>query len=180
MRIRRCPRCFWRGWWHVFGFSVMATRVLVCGMAAAALTGVFRLAKGLAGTSAAVATVALTAVYPVWFAQSSLAHADIFAAAFTLWGLSFYFVRRQDAGTGEPLEAATMERLAAAVLFALAALSKETAIITPMALAGLELWLAMRARKHEPHRWVRVHLAWVGALAAPVLPLLGWYGYHLA
>ena len=35
----------------------------------------------------------LTALYPVWFAQSTLAHADIFAAVFTLWALSFYFER---------------------------------------------------------------------------------------
>ena len=29
--------------------------------------------------------MALTAVYPVFFAQSSLAHADLFAAAAALW-----------------------------------------------------------------------------------------------
>ena len=41
--------------------------------------------------SAAVAfwTVVLTGLYPIWFAQSSLAHADIFAAACTLWGLVY-------------------------------------------------------------------------------------------
>jgi len=168
------------GWWHVFGLSVLATRVLVCGVAAAALVGVYRLAKGIAGASAGLATMVLTAVYPVWFAQSSLAHADIFAAAFTLWGLSLYFVRRQDPVTGEPLDAALTERVTAAVLFSCAALSKETAIVTPVALACLEAWLALRAwRTHaEPKRWLGVHLAWVLALVAPVLPLLGWYGYH--
>ena len=57
---------------------------------AAALLAVYRLARGLLGTRAAVATTLLTAIYPVWYAQSTLAHADIFAAAFTLWGLSFY------------------------------------------------------------------------------------------
>lgn len=174
------PSLLLAGWWRVFGFSVVATRVLVCGVAAAALVGVYRLVKGIAGASAAMATMVLTAIYPVWFAQSSLAHADIFAAAFTLWGLSFYFVRREDPATGEPLEAAWLERVGAAVMFACAALSKETAIVTPVALAGLELWLAMRMwwMDREPRRWLGVHLAWVGTLVAPVLPLLGWYGYH--
>lgn len=174
------PSLLLAGWWHVFGFSIVATRVLACGMAAAALVAVYRLAKGVAGPGAALATMVLTAAYPVWFAQSSLAHADIFAAAFTLWGLSLYFVRRQDPVTGEPLDAALLERVAAAVLFALAALAKETAVITPVALAGLEAWLALRSwrTKSDPARWLGVHLAWTAALVAPVLPLLGWYGYH--
>ena len=34
-------------------------------------------------------TVVLTALYPIWFAQSTLAQADIFAAACTLWGLVY-------------------------------------------------------------------------------------------
>jgi 4-amino-4-deoxy-L-arabinose transferase-like glycosyltransferase len=174
------PSLLLAGWWSVFGFSVVATRVLVCGVAAAALVGVYRLAKGIAGASVAMATMVLTAAYPVWFAQSSLAHADIFAATFTLWGLSFYFVRREDPATGEPVEAAVVERVAASVLFALAALSKETAIVTPLALALLELWLGVRVwrKRAEPRRWLTVHMAWAAALVAPVLPLLGWYGYH--
>ena len=44
----------------------------------------------LAGPAVATVTTLLTALYPIWFAQSTLAHADIFAAAFTLWALSFY------------------------------------------------------------------------------------------
>ena len=59
-------------------------------VASLALLAVWRLAMRVGG-SALVAfwTVALTAIYPIWFAQSSLAHADIFAAACTLWGLVY-------------------------------------------------------------------------------------------
>ena len=42
----------------------------------------------------AVATVICTALYPVFFAQSSLAHLDMMAAALTLWGLAMYVERR--------------------------------------------------------------------------------------
>ena len=52
-----------------------------------ALTAVWRLAMRLTGIPAvAFWTVLLTALYPVWFAQSTLAHADIFAAACALLG----------------------------------------------------------------------------------------------
>ena len=42
----------------------------------------------------AATTTLLTAIYPIWFAQSTLAHADMFAAAATLWGLVFVFPGR--------------------------------------------------------------------------------------
>ena len=119
-------------WWHLSGFVVSGTRTLVCMVAAAALLGVFKLAKNLTTTAVAAVTVVLTAIYPVWFAQSTLAHADIFAAAFTLWGLAFYFDRTEPTHSGNAFVAALM--------FSLAALSKETAIVTPAALA---LWEAI-------------------------------------
>ena len=40
-------------------------------------------------------TVVLTGLYPIWFAQSTLAHADIFAAACTLWGLVYALPERE-------------------------------------------------------------------------------------
>ncbi len=46
-------------------------------------------------TRVAATTTVLTAIYPVWFAQSTLAHADMFAAAATLWGLVFVFPGRR-------------------------------------------------------------------------------------
>ena len=112
------PSILLAAWWHLSGYHIAATRMFLCLIAAAALLGVFRLARLLAGTSAAIAVTLLTALYPVWFAQSTLAHADLFAAAFTLWALSYALTR-----TGPAL---------AAILFSLAALSKETAIVTPV------------------------------------------------
>src|SRR5438270_8559843 len=85
------PSILLASWWHVSGFVVSGTRTLIVMVSAVALVAVFRLAKSLLNASAAAATVLLTALYPIWFVQSTLAHADIFAAAFTLWGLAFYF-----------------------------------------------------------------------------------------
>src|SRR5262249_60639950 len=93
-------------------------------LAAFALTNVFLLARRLTRTGVAVATTVATAVYPVFFVQSSLAHADLTAAAFTLWGIRLYVEKR-----------VWPSQLA----FCLAVLSKETAIITPLALALWEL-----------------------------------------
>ena len=76
--------------WKLFGFSPLVTRVAMCCVASLALTAVWDLALVTTGRqSVAVATVGLTAIYPVFFAQSSLAHADLFAAAATLWALPF-------------------------------------------------------------------------------------------
>jgi hypothetical protein len=72
---------------------ILATRLLVCAFAAAGCWPFFRLTQRLLGAPAAVAVTLLTAVYPIWFAQSSLAHADIFAAAFTLWAFALYLPR---------------------------------------------------------------------------------------
>jgi hypothetical protein len=128
----------------------------MCAVAALALTAVWRLAVTATGKqSVALATVVLTAIYPVFFAQSSLAHADMFAAAGTLWALAFWIE-----GKIWP----------AALCFALAALSKETAIVTPLALAIWESW-----RVRQPRR---MRIRKVLALAAPGIPLAGWYLYH--
>jgi 4-amino-4-deoxy-L-arabinose transferase-like glycosyltransferase len=163
------PSILLAGWWHLSGYVVSGTRTLVCMVAAAGLLGVYKLARGLAGSAVAAVTVLLTAIYPVWFAQSTLAHADIFTAAFTLWGLAFYLDRGEaELGYGRPLWAALM--------FSLAALSKETAIVTPVALALWEAILLVRGRRERLLR--RMHAGWVVALLAPVIPLAGWYAYH--
>src|SRR3981081_2093509 len=136
------PSILLAAWWHLSGYVVSGTRTLVCMVAAAALLGAFRLAKNLTTTSVAAATVILTAIYPVWFAQSTLAHADIFAAASTLWGLAFYFDRPQ------PSQSNVQNQNLAAIMFSLSVLSKETAIVTP---ASLVLWEAILwFRNREP------------------------------
>jgi 4-amino-4-deoxy-L-arabinose transferase-like glycosyltransferase len=162
------PSILLAAWWHLSGYVVSGTRTLVCMVAAAGLLGAYKLAKNLATTSVAIVTALLTAIYPIWFAQSTLAHADIFAAAFTLWGLAFYL---------DNTEAAHKRNtLLTALLFSLAALSKETAIVTPAALALWEATLFIRTRREPASR--RSHLNWLLALLAPILPLATWYTYH--
>ncbi|HEX4575821.1 MAG TPA: glycosyltransferase family 39 protein [Edaphobacter sp.] len=162
------PSILLTAWWHLSGYVVSGTRTLVCMVTAAALLGVFKLAKTLTNTAVAAITVILTAIYPVWFAQSTLAHADIFAAAFTLWGLAFYLDRTEPAPN--------QNTFLAPLMFSLAALSKETAIVTPAALALWEGILLLREGREAILR--RVHLNWLLALLTPVLPLAAWYAYH--
>jgi 4-amino-4-deoxy-L-arabinose transferase-like glycosyltransferase len=169
------PSLLLSAWWKIFGFHILATRILVCLVSASALLAVFRLVRSLLDTRAACATTLLTALYPIWFAQSTLAHADIFAAAFTLWALTFYL----QPTASQPDQ--TRRQIAAFVLFSLAALAKETAIVTPAALAAWEffqLLLDLRDRRDPAQR--RAHLAWTAALAAPIAPLIAWYAYHRA
>jgi 4-amino-4-deoxy-L-arabinose transferase-like glycosyltransferase len=162
------PSILLAAWWHLSGYVVSGTRTLVCMASAAALLGVFKLAKDLATTSVAAVTVTLTAIYPVWFAQSTLAHADIFAAAFALWGLAFYLDRSGPTSNRNTFMAALM--------FSLAALSKETAIVTPVALALWEAVLLVRNRSSNITR--SSHLKWLFALLVPIVPLAAWYAYH--
>src|SRR5215472_12027231 len=137
------PSILLAAWWHVSGYVVSGTRTLIVMVTAAALVAVFQLARSLLNTPAAVATVILTAVYPIWFAQSTLAHADIFAAAFTLWGLALYF------------EPGNENQIVTSGLFSFAALSKETAIVTPLALACFEAVLLFRTYAKPRER--RIH-----------------------
>lgn len=150
-------------WWKISGFSPAVTRLAVCLVTALALTGVFALCRRLLNAEVAAATTLLTALYPVWFAQSTLAHADIFAAAGTLWGLFYCLEERPDPRQG----------WLAALCFSLAALAKETAIATPLVLLLWHLW-EMRRKPTQGREHLRVALQ----LGLPVLPLAAWYAYH--
>ncbi len=179
--------------WHITGFHILATRLIVCAFAAAALLAVFRLTQSLLCTPAALAVTALTAVYPIWFAQSTLAHADIFAAAFTLWAFAIYLPKRQEIGSrkqevagrgaafAQPSQRSSLLPtsyflLPVSCLFTLAALSKETSILQPATLAALELFLLWQHRRDRTA--ARTHLRWIAALTFPVLPLAAWFLYH--
>jgi 4-amino-4-deoxy-L-arabinose transferase-like glycosyltransferase len=163
------PSILLAAWWHLSGYVVSGTRTLVCMVSAAALLGLYKLSKSLTSTAAAAVTVFLTAIYPVWFAQSTLAHADIFAAAFTLWGLAFYFDQPA------PGQSSTQNLNLAAIMFSLSVLSKETAIVTPAALAAWEAILWLRNKEKDERR---THRNWIAALLAPIVPLVAWYAYH--
>ncbi|MDQ2925703.1 MAG: glycosyltransferase family 39 protein [Acidobacteriota bacterium] len=161
--------------WHLTGFNILATRTFICLIAAAALLAVYLLARAFIGTRAAVAVTLLTAVYPIFYVQSTLAHADIFAAAFTLWAIALYFGNSVEGCHPERSEGPAFFARATtiALLFSLSVLSKETAIVTPFALALHRLYLSIRDRKNR-----RTHLLWLATLGVCVLPLLAWYGFH--
>ena len=111
-------------WWKFSSFTPAMTRFAMLLIASATLLGVWRLARYVANAQVALATVICTALYPVFFAQSSLAQLDMLAAAFTIWGLAMY----------------VQGRVGAAVVFlAVAPVAKETALIAPMALMMWEL-----------------------------------------
>ncbi len=111
-------------WWKVVGYAPIVTRSAMLVVAAFSLFGLFRLAERAANTEVAIAATLCTAVYPVFFAQSSLAQVDLAAAGLTFWGLCAYLEDRP---------------VAVAAWFSLAALAKETAVIAPVALAAWEL-----------------------------------------
>jgi Dolichyl-phosphate-mannose-protein mannosyltransferase len=176
-------------WWKVVGYAPLVTRTAMLVLAAFSLLGVFRLAERVANTKVAIASTMCTALYPVFFAQSSLAQVDLAAAGLTFWALSAY------------VEGQAVETI---LWFVLAALAKETAILAPLALAGWEI-IGLLAQKtlrpaitrpsgtgSDPQlspalkRWATIGLPLRGAplriasLLIPALPLALWYVYHYA
>ena len=161
------PSIYLALWWKASGFTPEVTRTAVLMVASLALLAVWRLAMRLVGVPAvAFFTVVLTALYPIWFAQSTLAHADIFAAACTLWGLAYALPGRERAWFPK--------NWVAALWFAAAALSKETAIAVPLTLALVNLVEGLRADPPARGRLWR-QAVW---LSSCVLPLGCWYGWH--
>ncbi len=160
-------------WWKVVGYAPLVTRTAMLVVAAFSLLGVFRLAERVANTKVAIASTLCTALYPVFFAQSSLALVDLAAAGLTFWGLSTYIEG---------------EGVATVFWFALAALAKETAILAPMALAVWEL-TGLLARKTSLQKlWLdgddseskARSTRRIASLLIPALPLALWYVYHYA
>ncbi|HUI84596.1 MAG TPA: glycosyltransferase family 39 protein [Candidatus Binatia bacterium] len=153
-------------WWKYSAFTPAVTRTAMLMVAAFALLGLWRLARDVARESVAAATVLCTALYPVFFAQSSLAHLDMMAAALTLWGLAMYVERRP---------AATVAFLV------LAALAKETAVVTPLALFAWELLCPTLDRGRGTDAEVlclyRSKRHAFSFLLCPI-PLLLWFAWH--
>ena len=58
-------------WWKFSAFTPAVTRTAMLLMTAFGLTGLWRLARGVANARVALATVLCTALYPVFFAQST-------------------------------------------------------------------------------------------------------------
>lgn len=151
-------------WWKCFGYAPLVTRSAMLVVAALCLTGVFRLAERAANTPVAIASTLCTALYSVFFAQSSLAQVDLAAAGLTFWGLCAYL---------EDRPAPTM------IWFSLAAMSKETAILAPAALAAWEV-LRLAVKPKGENQLLRPSGRRTLALLVPLVPLIGWYGFHYA
>src|SRR5438034_6439633 len=80
--------------WRIFGDGATVTRCAMLGFAAFSLLGFFRLARAVSNSIVAAASTFLTAIYPVLFAQSSLAQVHCAAAGFCVWGFEAYVRRR--------------------------------------------------------------------------------------
>jgi len=161
------PSIYLALWWKVFGFAPWVTRTAMCAMASLALLAVFQMGRNTTRKwHVAWATVLLTTIYPIWFVQSSLAHADLFAATATLWALLFYLEK---------------QTWACVFCFSLAALCKETAVVTPLALAVWEMMLlAANPSRTKPPSQLSRQRQWLqgAALLLPILPLTCWYAWH--
>src|SRR5262249_2766580 len=125
------PAAYLALWLSLSGWKPMAARIAMLLVAAFGLANVFLPARRLAGLGVAVASTVATAACYIWFVQSSLTHADLPAAAFTLWGIRMAVERR--VWTSQ-------------IAFSLAVLCKETAAITPLAFA---LWEIYASRKED-------------------------------
>ena len=175
--------------WKLLGYSPVVTRTAMLGIAAFSLLGIFRLAQRVANTEVALASAICTALYPVFFAQSSLAHLDLAAAGLTFWALLAYVKDR---------------RWAVALWFSLAVLAKETAILAPLALFAWEL-LAKLLKVNAPSEPAQARDGTASAvppvptsdralaseeclpkndasllLLIPLIPLTLWYVFHYA
>ncbi len=145
--------------WKGFGYSPLVTRCAMLLVAAFALAGVFRLARQVSSKEVAVAATICTALHPVFFAQSSLAHIDLAAAALVIWGLTNHLRGR---------------RVRAIIWFAVAALAKETAVLAPLALAAWELAGKAIAKDLVIRQKTRTTFA----LLLSLVPLAAWFGFH--
>lgn len=165
--------------WKVAGLSPFVTRTAMLLVAAFSQLGVFRLGKRVANPAVALAATACTALYPVFFAQSTMAHVDLAAAGLTLWALEAYLGQRWRS---------------AAFWFSLAVLAKETAVLAPLALLAWEMVayslallprkgiatamsMASRERRPDTNLYPRIQSA---TLSVPILVLGCWYAYHYA
>ena len=189
-------------WWKAAGYAPLVTRSAMLVVATFSLLGLFRLAERVANTQVAIASTLCTALYPVFFAQSSLAQVDLAAAGFTFWGLCAYLEDRP---------------MLTAFWFSLAVLAKETAILAPVALACWEILRLVVPQRFAARYWMnnvrmnnvgmtsvgmtsvgtaalsagsgqapgcpveRSSTAWsrrILPLLFPLLPLALWYAYH--
>jgi hypothetical protein len=146
--------------WKLAGCKVVVTRVAMLMSTAFCLLAVFRLAQRLANTPVAIAATICIMLYPVFFAQSTLAMVDLSAAGFIFWALLAYFEDRGPAG---------------GVWFSLAVLTKETAILVPGALFAWEIFRRIAPLPASLRASGKLNTVW---LLLPIIPLAVWFAYH--
>lgn len=154
-------------WWKISNFAPAVTRTVMLLASASGLFALFKLSRHVSNTAVAIATVALTALYPVFFAQSSMAQLDIGVFSVMTWSLYFHVAQRHRWS----------------VFFqALSCIAKETAVVTPLTLCAWEL-VSSALWKHRPEfaqRWCLppkpVWKSLTHLLA--LVPLCLWYAYH--
>jgi len=147
--------------WTIAGYNVVVTRVAMLALASFALAGVFRLATRVANRQVAAAATICSAAYPVFFAQSTMAHVDLAAAGLSFWALGDYVADH---------------RWRAAVWFSLAVLAKETALLIPLAMPACEM--LSRLPVLDGSRLFLKHRRFSIAFLVPILVLASWYGFH--
>ncbi len=151
-------------WWKASAYTPAVTRTAMLLVSALGLYGVWKLASRISNWKVATASTVLTAIYPVIFAQSSLAQLDVPVMALTIWAIYFHVENR---------------RIATVVTFAFAALAKETALIGPITIFGWELICPLIERYRtwkvclHPHRLVHTF-----SMLLSAVPLVLWYTYH--
>jgi hypothetical protein len=153
--------------WKLVAYSPLVTRTAMLLVAALGFTALWLIARRLAGAQVAAATVILTALSPVVFAQSAMAQLDIAAFALVLWTLYCYICGRH---------------WQAIVFAALAAVAKETTVAVTLTLFAVDLagWFAYRWWPLLAAKWcmARRTLLQCAAWLLALLPLIGWYAYH--
>jgi hypothetical protein len=156
--------------WRVFGFSPVVTRAAMILVAAATIVALYALARRVAMREAAIWSVVLLALSPMFFAVSSLVYLDLPAALFTTLAVLALLERRM---------------LMFAVAASLAVLTKETAVVL-LPVAWVYGWQKVRAQRAvPPHAAAGAALArqapalrvWL-ALVAPLVALGGWTLYY--
>ncbi|MDR3763976.1 MAG: glycosyltransferase family 39 protein, partial [Acidobacteriota bacterium] len=149
--------------WKLFGFSIPVARLAMLSVALLTLAAVFQMARLVAEDSVALTATALTAIYPVFFTHGVMVELDMTAAGLTLWALVAYFRGRV---------------WRASLLFCLAVLAKETAIVAPLAVLVADLppagWRGVVACSGADWRArLRARLP----LLAPLAALALWFVY---
>ena len=143
--------------WHVFGYSILATRVAMLAAAAVAVWLVFLLAIELgrrAPGAPAFPAVLLLIVSPLFYTQAMMAQLDMPAMLLTMLALLLFLQNRV--------------RSAALACLALV-LVKETGLIAPLVFAG---WLVAERRRREA-LWFLLPVLALGVWLAVLYPKPG-------